>query len=133
MERKNYLYLAPSKLRNCSTGPELVPDADFGDVRGLVRVLRGGETLWSKELASGEANMCHSLANMEHHNFKYSAHRQPGDVHIHFFGAGAFSFGELTLQDGDVMEIGFEGFGRPLRNDLRIDREPVSLVEARPV
>jgi hypothetical protein len=126
MERKNYLYLAPSKLRNCSIGPELVLDAGFGDVRGQVSVLRGGETLWSKDLASGETNMCHSLSNMEHHHFKYSAHRQPGDVHIHFFGAGAFSFGAgIKLQEGDVMEVAFDGFGRPLRNPLSIEqREP---------
>ena len=37
--------------------------------------------------------MCHSLANLEHHHFKYMAHRRPGDVHIHFFGADSFSFG----------------------------------------
>ncbi len=29
MERRNYLYLAPSKLRQCSIGPELIVDADF--------------------------------------------------------------------------------------------------------
>jgi hypothetical protein len=133
MERKNYLYLAPSKLRQCALGPELAIDPDFGDVKGLARVERNGQEIWRKELATGEDNMCHSLRNMEHHHFKYAAHRQPGDVHVHFFGAGAFSFGEVTLQDGDVMEISFEGFGRPLRNDLRIDREPVSLIEARPV
>ena len=133
MERKNYLYLAPSKLRQCSLGPELVIDPDFGNVRGLARVERNGGEIWRKELATGEDNMCHSLRNMEHHHFKYTAHRQPGDVHVHFFGAGAFSFGEVTLQHGDVMEIGFEGFGRPLRNELRVDREPVSLMEARPI
>jgi hypothetical protein len=132
MERKNYLYLAPSKLRNCSIGPELVLDGDFGDVRGQVRVLRGSETLWSKELASGESNMCHSLANMEHHHFKYPAHRQPGDVHIHFFGAGAFSFGAgIKLQEGDVMEVAFDGFGRPLRNPLSIERREPALVKVR--
>lgn len=31
-EKKNYLYLAPSKLRNCSIGPELVINMDFRDV-----------------------------------------------------------------------------------------------------
>jgi hypothetical protein len=133
MERKNYLYLAPSKLRQCALGPELAIDPDFGDVKGLARVKRNGQEIWRKELATGEDNMCHSLRNMEHHHFKYAAHRQPGDVHVHFFGAGAFSFGEVTLQDGDVMEVSFEGFGRPLRNDLRIDRQPISLIEARPV
>ena len=72
--------------------------------------------------------MCHSLANMEHHHFKYAEHRQAGDAHVHFYGAGAFSFGELTLQDGDVMEIEFEGFGKPLRNPVRIDGTEQPLV-----
>jgi hypothetical protein len=130
MERKNYLYLAPSKLRQCSIGPELVVDPQFDDVRGLARIERGGSEIWRKELATGEAHMCHSLSNMEHHHFKYSAHRQPGDAHVHFFGAGAFSFGDVTLEDGDVMEIAFEGYGRPLRNPVRVQPEPLTVVQA---
>ena len=128
-ERQNYLYLAHSKLRSCAIGPELVVDADFSDVRGEVRVMRGAEVLWSEQVASGAANMCHSLANIEHHHFKYPAHRQPGDVHIHFFGAGAFSFGAgIQLQEGDMMEVSFERFGRPLRNLLAIERRQPALV-----
>ena len=61
--------------------------------------------------------MCHSLANMEHHHFKFEAHRRPGDIHVHFFGADAFSFGEgVQLADGDWMQVRFDGFGKPLRN-----------------
>jgi hypothetical protein len=38
-------------------------------------------------------------------------------LHIHFMGADCLSFGEgVRLEDGDVTEIQFEGFGRPLRN-----------------
>jgi hypothetical protein len=34
--------------------------------------------------------------------------------------ADAFSFGEgIALTDGDIVEIAFEGFGRPLRNPIR--------------
>jgi hypothetical protein len=128
MERKNYLYLAPSKLRQCSIGPELVIGADFQNVKGLARVERDGQEIWRRELATGEENMCHSLDNLEHHHFKYSAHRQPGDAHVHFFGAGAFSFGQVALQDGDVMEVGFQDFGRPLRNEVRVDRTACRLV-----
>jgi hypothetical protein len=128
-ERQNYLYLAHSKLRSCSVGPELQLDPEFFDVRGQARVLRGSDVLWSEQVASGERNMCHSLANIEHHHFKYPAHRQPGDVHIHFFGAGAFSFGAgVKLQEGDIMEIAFEGWGRPLRNQLAMDRREPALV-----
>ncbi len=118
MEKKNYLYLAHSKLRNCSIGPELsIGDIPFEDAPGTVGIMRGGQFVWRKEIWSGGKNMCHSLANLEHHHFKYEAHRRPGDVHIHAFGADAFSFGDgLTLEEGDMMEISFPRLGRPLRN-----------------
>ena len=49
--------------------------------------------------------MCHSLANLEHHHFKFEGHRQPGDVHVHFFGAHSLSFGDgIVLEEGDWME-----------------------------
>jgi|GEM_PF-15782 len=132
MEARNYLYLAPAKLRSCSLGPELVIGASFEQLSGWVRIEREGRTLWRERIASGEANMSHSLANLEHHHFKYAAHRRPGDVHIHFFGADAFSFGSgVELADGDVMEVAWEGLGRPLRNPIRIDRSTPSLVSVR--
>jgi hypothetical protein len=131
-EKKNYLYLASSKLRTCAIGPELNIEPDFALVRGEVRVERGGEALWSKSIQTGESVMCHSLTNMEHHHFKFEAHRRPGDVHVHFFGADAFSFGEgVKLADGDVMSVRFDGFGRPLRNPLRVIPGENKLVEAR--
>jgi hypothetical protein len=119
-ERKNYLYLAASKLRNCSIGPELVLDSTFDDVPGEVAVHRGSKVVWSRPIHTGENAMCHSLANMEHHHFKFEGHRRPCDLHVHFFGADAFSFGDgLLLEDGDVMEVRFDGFGRALRNPLK--------------
>ena len=73
--------------------------------------------------------MSHSLANMEHHHFKFEGHRRPGDVHVHFFGADAFSFGEgVRLEDGDAMQVRFDGFGRPLRNVLKRGGEADRLV-----
>lgn len=120
-ERKNYLYLAASKLRNCAIGPELVIHPDFASAPGQVAIRRGGETIWCKRIQTGESVMCHNLANIEHHHFKFDAHRRPGDLHVHFFGADAFSFGDnIRLEDGDAMEIQFEGFGRALRNPVRI-------------
>jgi hypothetical protein len=78
--------------------------------------------------------MCHSLRNIEHHHFKFEAHRRPGDVHVHFFGACALSFGDgVSLADGDVMEIRFEGFGRALRNPVSASREADALVTALPI
>ena len=129
MEKKNYLYLAPSKLRTCAIGPELIVGADFEDVRGLVSIGRKGKVIWSREIRTGEANMSHTVANLEHHHFKYAAHRRPGDAHVHFFGADAFSFGDgIKLATGDVMEIEFRGFGRPLRNPIKIDRSKPAFV-----
>ncbi|MDP9172142.1 MAG: GguC protein [Acidobacteriota bacterium] len=120
LERKNYLYLAASKLRACAIGPELIVDGGFDLLPGEVSVERAGRVLWSKSIHTGENTMCHSLANIEHHHFKFQFHRQPGDLHIHFFGADAFSFGEgINLEDGDIMQVRFEGFGRPLRNPLK--------------
>ena len=129
LEAENYLYLAPSKLRTCALGPELIVDGEFADARGMVQILRRGKVIWKQEFATGEKNMSHSLANLEHHHFKYAAHRRPGDVHIHFFGADAFSFGAgIELADGDVMELELAGFGRALRNPLRIDRSKPGLI-----
>jgi hypothetical protein len=121
-ERRNYLNLAGSKLRSCSIGPELVIDARFDDVPGNVHILRNGESIWEKQIRTGELNMCHSLANLEHHHFKFAAHRQPGMVHVHFMGADSLSFGEgIRLTSGDVTEIQFAEFGRPLRNTISIE------------
>jgi len=134
LEKKNYLYLAPSKLRDCAIGPELIVGADFQDVSGTVAIERNGKSVWSRSIATGEANMSHSLANLEHHQFKYPAHRRPGDAHIHLFGADAFSFGEgFSLQNGDVMVISWEGFGRPLRNPIRISADPDTFVPVHPM
>jgi hypothetical protein len=125
-ERRNYLNLAGSKLRSCSIGPELVIDARFEDVPGNVRILRNGESIWEKQIRTGEMNMCHSLANLEHHHFKFAAHRRPGMVHIHFMGADCLSFGEgVRLRSGDVTEVQFQEFGRPLRNTIAVD-EPLT-------
>ena len=130
LESKNYLYLAQSKLRSCSLGPEIVIGGDLSrEIRGQARIERRGQTIWSGPLASGEPWMCHTLANLEHHHFKHDEHRRAGDAHVHFFGADLFSFKDrLKLEDGDVMVVSFEGFGRPLRNPIRIDRS-----EPRPV
>jgi hypothetical protein len=119
-EKKNYLNLAGSKLRTCSIGPELVVDPDFRSVPGTVTITRRSQKFWSQPISSGEEEMSHSLRNLEHHHFKFELHRRPGDVHVHFLGAHSLSFGQgIELEDGDVMEIHFDGFGRPLRNPMK--------------
>lgn len=136
MEKQNYLYLAPSKLRNCSVGPELVLASreSFTNLTGTVSIERCGAMVWQASIYSGEENMCHSLANLEHHHFKYDMHRRPGDAHIHFFGADAFSFGDgFSLEEGDTMEVSFPALGRPLRNPLCIARKEKVRVQVRAI
>jgi hypothetical protein len=129
MERINYLYLAPSKIRSCSIGPELVINADFGDISGNVQVKRGNEVLWKKDIATGQANMAHSLQNLEYHHFKYQNHRLPGQVHIHYFGTGAFSFGVgLVLEQNDTMHVHWPMLGKALVNPIHIATKPANMV-----
>ena len=48
---------------------------------------------------------------------------------MHYFGACSLSFGDgITLADGDVMRVQFEGFGRALRNPLHVERTADALV-----
>ena len=53
-EKKNYLNLAGSKLRNCALGPELVVDPEFQSVQGRVTIERAGKILWSQEIMTGD-------------------------------------------------------------------------------
>ena len=118
-ERGNYLWLAHSKLRPAALGPELLLGELPADVRGTSRLLRDGERIWEKPFLTGEANMSHSLANLEHHHFKYALFRRPGDVHVHFFGTATLSFADgIRTQEGDVFEIEAPPFRLPLRNPL---------------
>jgi hypothetical protein len=133
-EKKNYLNLAGSKLRTCGLGPELVIDPEFAQVPVDVQIERGGKTIWAKSFRSGEKAMCHSLQNIEHHHFKFEGHRRPGDVHIHYFGTAALSFGDaVKLQEGDVMQVRVAGFGRALRNPVRAANTAQRLVSVIPL
>lgn len=123
-ERTNYLWLAHSKLRACSFGPELWLGALPDHLAGTSRIVRNGETLWEKPFVTGEANMAHSLANLEHHHFKYAQFRQPGDVHVHYFGTATLSFADgISVQDGDRFEIELPTLGRSLRNPVVFSTE----------
>jgi hypothetical protein len=132
IERQNYLYLAHSKLRQCSFGPEIYIGDLPGDLRGEARVLRNGAVAWSGEVLTGEANMSHTIGNLEHHHFKYKVFRRAGDVHIHYFGASALScLSGFYSQPGDVFEIEVPFFGRKLRNPVGAAKEENNLVEVR--
>ena len=120
-ERINYLYLAPSKLRSCSLGPELITDFAFDELELECTVERDGEMIYeSGPLYSGEEYMSHTLANCEDHHFKYPLHRVPGDAHVHFFGTSQLSYStrDWKFEPGDVITISAEGFSAPLRNSV---------------
>jgi hypothetical protein len=119
-ERQNYLFLAHSKLRHCAIGPEMITGALPSHIEGRSRILRGRDVVWEKPFLTGEANMSHTLENLEYHHFKYEAFRVPGDLHIHFFGTATLSIVDgFATQDGDVFEIEAAPFGAPLRNALK--------------
>ncbi|SEP26916.1 AraD1 family protein [Pseudomonas sp. Snoq117.2] len=120
MERKNYLYLAHSKLRYCSFGPALRTGELPRHLAGTSRIRRGERVVWEKEFLSGEDNMCHSLENLECHHFKYAQFLRPGDVHVHFFGTATLSFADgVRVEPGDRFEIAVPEFGEPLSNGVK--------------
>jgi hypothetical protein len=126
-ERHNYLWLAHSKLRPAALGAEILIGELPADVRGTSRIIRNGRTLWEAPFLSGEANMSHSVANLEHHHFKYELFRRPGDIHVHFFGTATLSFAQsIKTQAGDTFEIEAEPFALKLRNRLNT-AEPVDV------
>lgn len=133
-ERQNYLYLAHSKLRQCAVGPELWTGPLPDDLRGTSRIRRNGEVIWEKPFLTGEANMCHSLDNLEYHHFKYAAHRRPGDVHMHFMGTATLSFADgIHTEPDDEFEIDLPALGAPLRNPVQVDDAGFAMGDVRPL
>jgi hypothetical protein len=123
-ERDNYLWLAHSKLRQASLGPELLVGPAPDHIEGVSRIWRDGSIVWEKPFLSGEANMSHSIANLEWHQFKYAQFRRPGDVHVHFLGTATLSFSDgFTTEPGDEFEIEASPFSLPLRNRLVLSDE----------
>lgn len=119
-EKINYLYLAHSKLRPCSFGPELATGALPASIEGTSKLIRKGDVIWQKAFVSGEDNMTHTIANLEYHHFKYQVFLRPGDIHVHFFGTSTLSFSDgVEAQEGDIFEVASPWFGRPLRNTYK--------------
>lgn len=132
-ERENYLWLAHSKLRQASLGPELRLGELPADVRGVSRIRRGDQILWEKPFLTGEANMSHSIANLEHHHFKNAPFRRPGDVHVHFFGTATLSFADgIRTEAGDWIEIEADAFHHRAANPLAAATDD-GLVAVRPL
>lgn len=118
-ERFNYLWLAHSKLRQASFGPELLIGDLPEHIEGVSKIIRDEQVIWSKPFVTGEQNMSHSIANLEHHHFKYPLFCQPNDLHVHYFGTATLSFADnIQTQQGDRFEIESATFGRALINGL---------------
>jgi hypothetical protein len=127
-ERRNYLLLAHSKLRQCGVGPMLNTGAIPAHLEGTSRIRRGGAVLWQKPFLTGEGNMSHTFANLEYHHFKYRQHRVPGDVHLHFFGTATLSFVDnIKVEPGDEFEVDLPALGAPLVNPLAVEPAGYSL------
>jgi hypothetical protein len=127
-ERRNYLLLAHSKLRQCGVGPMLNTGTPPAHLEGHSRIRRGGQVIWQKPFLTGEANMCHTFANLEYHHFKYQQHRVPGDVHLHFFGTATVSCVDgIEVQAGDQFEVELPALGATLINPLAIEPGGLSL------
>lgn len=119
VERQNYLWLAHSKLRQAALGAELLLGELPDSVTGTSRIVRDGAVIWEKPFLSGEANMSHTIANLEHHHFKYAQFTRSGDLHVHFFGTATLSFSDnVRTQPGDVFELSADAFALTLRNPL---------------
>jgi hypothetical protein len=68
--------------------------------------------------------MSHTIANIEHHHFKYPLFRRPGDLHVHFFGTATLSYADgVRAEAGDEFEIEADAFALPLRNPLVADED----------
>lgn len=84
---------------------------------------------------SGEQHMCHSLANIEDHHFKYPQHRLPRMVHVHYLGTSKLSYGSRNwkYQAGDEIRVEAPGFSPPLVNTVACphagDHKPVSVIK----
>jgi hypothetical protein len=130
-ERQNYLYLAHSKLRACGLGPALLVGEAPASVEGVSRIIDAqGRVRWEKPFFSGEQNMSHTIANLEHHHFKYPLFRRAGDVHIHFFGTATLSVADnIVVRPGETFEIEAPQFGPALRNTLAVYPTEVAKVK----
>ena len=121
MEQINYLYLAHSKLRSCSFGPEILLGELPDHIEGESKIIRNNQPVWEKKFLTGEKNMTHNIANLEHHHFKYELFRQPGDVHVHFFGTAVLSYSDgFETKNDDLFEISADCFEMPLQNRLMV-------------
>ena len=135
-EAANYLYLAHSKLRSCSIGPELLIGELPEEVRGTSTIRRDGAVIWEQEVLSGAADI--AVDDDRHADGVLDrAHRAPvgragvelaagaamhrDHFHAGFFGAAVMSYASgVQTAPGDEYEIQAPVFGKPLRNRMQL-------------
>ncbi len=117
---KNVYHLAQSKKRHVSLGPEVLVGNLPDDIPARITLLRGDDVQWQANFRTGEANMLHSIGNIEAHYFKYSQWYIPGDVHVLYYGNAVMSTAQgEVIKDGDVFRLDCSTFGLPLINTVR--------------
>ena len=121
-------YLPPCRIEaaHCALGPELAA-IPISVRTGRAAIERAGASLGAR-LRQASAK-CVTVSRTSRPSFQVRRASRPGDVHGHYYGAHSLSFAdEMLLAEGDVMAIQFGGFGRALRNPVKIEspmREPV--------
>ena len=94
----------------------IISKASLVDVQTALDLLRSGAGLTAGQSGTVAYD---SIANLEHHHFKYDLFRRAGDVHVHFFGTATLSFADgVQTREGDVFEISATPFTLPVRNAL---------------
>jgi len=117
---KNVYHLAQSKKRHVSLGPELLIGDLPDDIPARISLHRNGHEQWHADFRTGEANMLHSIANIEAHYFKHSQWYIPGDIHVLYYGNAVMSTAQgEVMEDGDIFRLECETFGLPLINSVR--------------
>ncbi|SLN73472.1 Fumarylacetoacetate (FAA) hydrolase family protein [Roseovarius albus] len=130
---KNVYHLAQSKKRHVSLGPELLVGDLPDDIPARISLHRGDRVQWQADFRTGEANMLHSIANIEAHYFKYSEWYIPGDIHVLYLGNAVMSTAQgEVVEDGDVFQLDCEIFGLPLINSVRFGT-PFPIPRAQPL
>ena len=129
LENKNPYYLAQSKLRDFSIGPEIYLGEFPSEIRGNITVLRNNQSIWRSEFLTGSEHMSFDIAALEYHAFKHKLLRQPGDINMLFLGADKLSYNDdLEFMENDFIKIEANLFNLPLVNKVKNKEKEFSSV-----
>ena len=135
MERRNYLYLAHSKLRQSSFGPEVLVGALPEEVKGTVRIVRGGKEAWSGELLSGESE--HVPLDRQSRAASFQVCRlPPAGRRAHLLlrrERAEHAPSGFQTQPGDVFEVEVAALRPPAPQSARCAARPTRLYRSEPL